>query len=69
MCPLRYTLLPKTAGLYITTRVNVERRDGEGTLGSGSVLHTHSHTQITARNAHNECVYVCKYTHKQFGSL
>lgn len=39
MCPLRYTLLPETAGLYITAGMNTERRNGEGTLGQWAGLH------------------------------
>ena len=49
MCPLRFTLLPKTAGLYITTGMSTGRRNGEGTVGQGASFthsHTHTHSQI-----------------------
>lgn len=52
MCPLRYTLLPRTAGLYITAKRNTERQDGERAMGQGAGLH-HSYTD-THENKHTE---------------
>lgn len=69
MCPLRFTLLPKTAGLYITTGMSTGKRNGEGTVGQGaSFTHSRTHTNKYIVYPHRDR-YVFAHTHKQFGSL
>lgn len=59
MCPLRHTLLPRTAGLYMTTVLNTEGQDRGRTLGQRAGLYP-SHTK--RQNILLECVYVFKTT-------